>query len=52
MRGSDTGSVTLQITSRSAVKYQKKLHAGTLKAGDVLMSNSPQAGGSSVSSVI
>ncbi|KAF9652764.1 cytoplasmic protein [Thelephora ganbajun] len=29
-----------------AVKYQMKLHAGTLKAGDVLMSNSPHAGGS------
>ncbi|KAF9787777.1 Hydantoinase B/oxoprolinase [Thelephora terrestris] len=29
-----------------AVKHQMKLHAETLKAGDVLMSNSPQAGGS------
>ena len=36
------------MTSRSAVKYQTKLHSGTLKAGDVLMSNSPQAGGSLV----
>lgn len=29
-----------------------KLHAGTLKVGDVLMSNSPQAGGSSVAGII
>ena len=39
------------MTSRSAVKYQMKLHAETLKAGDVLMSNSPQAGGSSVPNI-
>lgn len=39
------------MTPRSAVKYQMNLHAGTLKAGDVLMSNSPQAGGSSVPSI-
>ncbi|KAH8823363.1 Hydantoinase B/oxoprolinase [Flagelloscypha sp. PMI_526] len=29
-----------------AVKYQMKLHAKTLKEGDVLMTNSPHAGGS------
>ena len=51
MRYYDIGSVTLSVTSCSAVKYQMKLHAGTLKVGDVLMSNSPQTGGSSVPSV-
>lgn len=30
----------------SAVKYQMKLHANDLKEGDVLMTNSPHAGGS------
>ncbi|KAF7973344.1 hypothetical protein HWV62_15503 [Athelia sp. TMB] len=30
----------------SAVKYQMKLHGAALKAGDVLMTNSPWAGGS------
>ena len=30
----------------SAVKYQMKLHGKTLKPGDVLMTNSPHAGGS------
>lgn len=39
------------MTSPSAVKYQMALHAGILKAGDVLMSNSPQAGGSSVPNI-
>lgn len=29
-----------------AVRYQMKLHSGTLKEGDVLMTNSPHAGGS------
>ncbi len=29
-----------------AVKYQTKLHGKTLKSGDVLMTNSPRAGGS------
>lgn len=49
VRASDTIYPLISyITSHSAVKYQMKLHAGTLKAGDVLMSNSPQAGGSSV----
>lgn len=33
----------------SAVKYQMKLHANDLKPGDVLMTNSPHAGGSYVS---
>jgi 5-oxoprolinase (ATP-hydrolysing) len=40
------------MTSLSAVRYQMKLHAATLKAGDVLMSNSPQAGGSSVHNIV
>ena len=30
----------------SAVKYQMKLHGGDLKEGDVIMTNSPHAGGS------
>jgi 5-oxoprolinase (ATP-hydrolysing) len=30
----------------SAVKYQMKLHGKSLKDGDVLMTNSPHAGGS------
>lgn len=30
----------------SAVKYQMKLHGESLKEGDVLMTNSPHAGGS------
>lgn len=30
----------------SAVKYQMKLHGDDLKEGDVLMTNSPHAGGS------
>ena len=33
-------------TSNSAVRYQMQLHAQTLKPGDVLMTNSPHAGGS------
>lgn len=33
---------------RSAVKYQMRLHAQDLKDGDVLMTNSPRAGGSYV----
>lgn len=32
----------------SAVKYQMKLHGKNLKEGDVLMTNSPHAGGSYV----
>ena len=30
----------------SAVRYQMKLHGKSLKDGDVLMTNSPRAGGS------
>lgn len=30
----------------SAVKYQMNLYGDTLKEGDVLMTNSPHAGGS------
>jgi len=36
----------------SAVKYQMKLHGGDLKEGDVIMTNSPHAGGSQVLSVL
>jgi N-methylhydantoinase B/oxoprolinase/acetone carboxylase alpha subunit len=32
----------------SAVKYQMKRHGNDLKEGDVLMTNSPHAGGSQV----
>jgi hypothetical protein len=32
----------------SAVKYQMNLHGKTLKEGDVLVANSPHAGGSCV----
>jgi 5-oxoprolinase (ATP-hydrolysing) len=35
----------------SAVKYQMKLYGDDLKEGDVLMTNSPQAGGSQVLSI-
>ena len=35
-----------QLISTSAVKYQMKLHGNQLKEGDVLMTNSPHAGGS------
>ncbi|KXN82938.1 hypothetical protein AN958_02021 [Leucoagaricus sp. SymC.cos] len=34
------------LSSDSAVKYQMKLHGSSLKEGDVLMTNSPHAGGS------
>lgn len=34
------------IEHDSAVKYQMKLHGDDLKEGDVLMTNSPHAGGS------
>jgi 5-oxoprolinase (ATP-hydrolysing) len=34
------------MPSDSAVKYQMKLHGSSLKEGDVLMTNSPHAGGS------
>ena len=34
----------------SAVKYQMNLYGDTLKEGDVLMTNSPHAGGSYVGS--
>ncbi|TDL20331.1 cytoplasmic protein [Rickenella mellea] len=37
------GSMSLSVP---AVKYQMKLHANDLKDGDVLMTNSPRAGGS------
>jgi N-methylhydantoinase B/oxoprolinase/acetone carboxylase alpha subunit len=52
VRDFDSVPSILLMTFGSAVKYQMKLHAGTLKTGDVLMSNSPQAGGSSVLNVI
>ena len=54
------GSMSLQVTSSelfrpcltslfySAVKYQMNLYKDTLKEGDVLMTNSPHAGGSYV----
>jgi len=35
-------------TSSSAVKYQMKLYGKNLKDGDVLITNSPRAGGSYV----
>jgi 5-oxoprolinase (ATP-hydrolysing) len=38
--------VELLIELSSAVKYQMKLHGNDLKEGDVLMANSPSAGGS------
>ena len=36
----------------SAVKYQMRLHSNDLKDGDVLMVNSPHAGGSSVFHIV
>lgn len=38
--------VSLSKHPGSAVKYQMQLHGKTLKDGDVLMTNSPHAGGS------
>ena len=40
-----------QLNSDSAVKYQMKLYGNDLKEGDVLMTNSPHAGGSQVLSI-
>lgn len=40
--------VSRLLCSDSAVKYQMKLHGSSLKEGDVLMTNSPHAGGSYV----
>lgn len=37
---------SLLIRATSAVKFQKKLHEGKIKEGDVFMVNSPRAGGS------
>lgn len=34
------------VVLSSAVKYQMQLHGKSLKDGDVLMTNSPRAGGS------
>lgn len=36
------------VDHNSAVKYQMKLHGDDLKEGDVIMTNSPHAGGSQV----
>lgn len=41
-------SLTCVVVGCSAVKYQMQLHGKTLKPGDVLMTNSPHAGGSYV----
>jgi len=41
----------IPIEIDSAVKYQMKLYGDDLKEGDVLMTNSPHAGGSQVLSI-
>lgn len=40
------GTLSTKFINSSAVRYQMTLHAKSLKPGDVLMTNSPWAGGS------